>query len=293
MAKIITREFILKHPTDSGREDEVVSGDIRYTDAGKLKPVVVIIHGFKTFKDWGMFPYAGEYFAARGFISIVMNFSGNGVKPGAKKITEWDIFARNTPSKQIGDVHLILDALREGEFGVYGIHNVGGSLSLLGHSEGAAISLITASEREDIGAVIAWSSISTFYRLPAEIMSLWRKNGSLDFPDDPEYGTVRIGIEALNDLEQNRTRLDIVAAVKKLRCPLFFVQGTNDPTVSVEEAEQLFEISVNPKSGILKITDANHLYGVSHPYEKGSSKDFEYIIEQSYLWLNSKPQVPV
>ena len=66
-------------------------GDIRWkeaiSDSGVRKlPAILVCHGFKAFKDWGPFPSIGRYFAESGFVSIVFNFSHNGIGKNFQKI---------------------------------------------------------------------------------------------------------------------------------------------------------------------------------------------------------------
>ncbi|RZK32728.1 MAG: dienelactone hydrolase, partial [Hymenobacter sp.] len=46
------------------------------------KPVIVFVHGFKGFKDWGHFPLLARFFAEQGFVFIKLNLSHNGVVVG-------------------------------------------------------------------------------------------------------------------------------------------------------------------------------------------------------------------
>ena len=43
------------------------------------RPAVLVLHGFKGFKDWGMFPPLAERLALAGFSAVSPNFSGSGV----------------------------------------------------------------------------------------------------------------------------------------------------------------------------------------------------------------------
>lgn len=287
MELLTKQEFVLSHPPGSGRDEEVVSGDIRYIDDGRPKPLMVISHGYKTFKDWGMFPHTGEYFAERGFVTIVINFARNGVGKGEKEITDWDQFARLTPTSEIEDLHLVLDAVDEGALEYYAIDTEKTDRILLGHSGGGAVSIITAAERDDVNAVISWSSPSTFDRIEPEQKASWREKGELELQGDPEYGTVRIGIEPLDDIENNAARLNVIEAVRRLKCPVFIAQGDNDPTVLREEAGKLADAADNQKSSIIELRGADHLYGVTHPYEPGSSENLSRLLDETNRWIKS------
>ncbi len=71
--------FLLKnaHP-------DVIEGDIRFKNNGVLKPAIVVLHGFKGFKDWGFFPFLCEQLAFKNAIVVNFNFSLNGVNIGKK-----------------------------------------------------------------------------------------------------------------------------------------------------------------------------------------------------------------
>ncbi len=46
---------------------------------GEPAPGVLIVHGFKGFKDWGMFPLMAERLAEAGFAACRFNLSGSGI----------------------------------------------------------------------------------------------------------------------------------------------------------------------------------------------------------------------
>jgi uncharacterized protein len=282
-----SREFVLSHPAGSARDNEVVAGDIRYIDEGRPKPVMIVSHGYKTFKDWGMFPYVGEYFAERGYVTITINFARNGVKPGEKHISDWEQFARLTPTTTIEDLHLVLDAVEEGALGYYGIDAENTKRILVGHSGGGAVSLIVAAERSDIHAVASWSSPVTLDRFRPEEKQSWREKGEIELHGDPEYGTIRLGIEPLDDIENNSVRLNIENAVKRLQCPVFIAQGDRDPTVAYREAERLFDAAGIEKGTLLKLEGSDHLYGVTQPYKPGTSDFLDRLLDETNYWLET------
>src|SRR5687768_17465471 len=53
--------------------------DVRAGGRGSPRPAVVVMHGFKGFKDWGMFPPLAERLAQAGFSAVSFNASGSGV----------------------------------------------------------------------------------------------------------------------------------------------------------------------------------------------------------------------
>ena len=97
------------------------------------RPAVVVIHGFKGFKDWGLWPSLGERMARAGFSAITFNLSGSGVDDTGEFVYP-ERFGHNTFSAELQDVRRVVDALAAGELGVAPPTRLG----LLGHSRGGA-----------------------------------------------------------------------------------------------------------------------------------------------------------
>src|SRR5690348_7330974 len=107
MAGNITQEAF----TLSSREGEKLRADIRYVKTGEPKPVILFLHGFKGFKDWGAFPAVREYLALAGFVSIGFNFSHNGIGEDLQTFTELDRFSHNTFSLELQEIEDVLGIL--------------------------------------------------------------------------------------------------------------------------------------------------------------------------------------
>jgi len=58
------------------------AADATWQPTGQPQPVVVFVHGFKGFKDWGHFGLLARFFAERGFVFVKLNLSHNGVVVG-------------------------------------------------------------------------------------------------------------------------------------------------------------------------------------------------------------------
>jgi predicted alpha/beta-fold hydrolase len=55
--------------------------DLTFDDAQQNAPLVIFVHGFKGFKDWGTHSLVARYFAEHGFRFLKFNFSHNGTTP--------------------------------------------------------------------------------------------------------------------------------------------------------------------------------------------------------------------
>src|SRR5258706_4966345 len=139
-----------------------INGDIRYAMSARRMPVVIICHSFMAFKNWGFFPYIGERLADAGFVSLVFNFSHNGVIGDGNRITDFAKFEQNTFHLELSDLGRILDAVSGKEIGAEWIDAE--RITLLGHSRGGGISIVRAATDDRVRSLVTWSAISTFDR---------------------------------------------------------------------------------------------------------------------------------
>jgi len=95
----------------------------------KSSPCLILVHGFKGFKDWGFFPYTATYFADKGFFVLSFNFSHNGVDESVNDFTRLDKFAENTVSLEVSELAQIINAYKSGFFE----ESVFGKICLIGH----------------------------------------------------------------------------------------------------------------------------------------------------------------
>ena len=79
--------------------------DVRAAGRDMPRPAVVVVHGFKGFKDWGMFPPLAERLARAGFVAVSFNLSGGGVDEAGDFVFP-ERFGHNTFSAEIEDLRL-------------------------------------------------------------------------------------------------------------------------------------------------------------------------------------------
>jgi len=155
--------------------------DVRVPDGAGPFPVVVVLHGFKGFKDWGMFPPTCERLAAAGLATVAMNASRNGIGAGDPcELTELESFARDTPRRQVGDVQLVVDAISSGAAGP-GLDP--GRIGLLGHSRGGGVAVLAAAADPRVSALVTWAAVASFDRWTERAKAEWRRTGRLDVPN--------------------------------------------------------------------------------------------------------------
>ncbi|MCB2377861.1 alpha/beta hydrolase [Hymenobacter sp. BT635] len=259
-------EFLLTSP----RHARPFAADARFVPSGRPKPVVVFVHGFKGFKDWGHFNVLADYFAAHGFVFVKLNLSHNGVVPGGTgDLEDLEAFGQNNFSLELDDVGTLLDYLFSPEASVLPAAEVDvRQLLLVGHSRGGGIVLLKAAEDARVQAVAAWAPISSVNpRWPEALMQQWKQDG-VQYVDNMRTGQrMPLYYQLVEDFEANQQRLDIPGNVReKLRQPLLILHGDQDETLPVQMAHDLK--SWKPDAELVVVPGAGHMFGGKHPWDE-------------------------
>ncbi len=239
-------------------------GVVHLPDQGREvgpRPAVVICHGFKGFMEWGFFPHLANLLADRGFVAVRFNLSGSGMKPGDELVTDIEAFRTATFSKDLAELRSIVHSVgRDIAPGVADPDR----LAIIGHSRGGGTALLTAAAMP-LRALVTWSAVSTFDRLGPEEKDQWRAAGSIPVVNARTGQELPLGTEVLDDLEANRSLLDLPAAASARNAPWLIIHGEEDETVPVSEAEVL-AAAAGARASLLRIAGASHTFGVSHPF---------------------------
>jgi pimeloyl-ACP methyl ester carboxylesterase len=260
--------FLLKG-TRHGRAFEA---DATYQATGQPKPVVVFVHGFKGFKDWGHFPLLADFFAERGFVFVKLNLSHNGIVVGGTgDLEDLDAFGRNNFSIELDDIGQVIDALfTPGATPVPATEMALNRLCLVGHSRGGGLVLLKAAEDRRVRAVATWASIADVdQRWPQPMLDEWQRTGILHVPNLRTGQQLPLHYQIVEDYVANRPRLDIPHNVRRrLRQPLLLVHGDEDETVPVHAAHALHQLK--PNAELLLVPGAGHMFGGAHPWPETS-----------------------
>jgi uncharacterized protein len=241
---------------------------------------LVLVHGFKGFKDWGFFPYTAKQFADKGYFVLSFNFSHNGIGESKLEFTELNKFAENTVSLEVSELVQVIKAYKNGFFN----DNVFGKICLIGHSRGGAVSLLS-SLIEKVNAYIVWASVDRLDRYTKRQKDEWRKQGFVEVLNSRTNQMMRMNIDLLEDIETNKPgSLSIEKAVKELNKPLLIVHGEQDLTVPIAEGEQIFKWSDKSITEFEKIPATGHTFDIGHPFE-GSSKKFDSLLSKTESFL--------
>ncbi len=242
-------------------DNEVINFDIRKTGTSSKKPLVIVSHGFKGFKEWGFLPYLSERMAEKGAIVYTQDFSLNGIIDAEKRTYDIDKFSRNTISQALSDIDYLINHCKE-EYK----EEWNGDVYLFGHSLGGGISIVAGKKFEAVKKIAVWGSISTFDRYSQRQKEIWRKRGVMEFNDQTTGETFKIDICYLEDLESNADEFSIMGSIKNLEKPLLILHGHVDVTVRPVEAQRMYDESNKKITNLVVQEKTNHTFGVVHPF---------------------------
>lgn len=242
--------------------------------------LVVIVHGFKGFKDWGFFPWVSARLGACGVASVRFDMSRNGIGERPGEFDRLDLFAGDTYLRELDDLRRVLGwASDVGELDSL-------PLFLMGHSRGAGVAILGARwfDNGAIRGIVTWSGIARADRWSDETKREWRRRGVLEVPNLRTGQIMRISTAVLDELEERRADLDILAATAALECPLLIVHGRADETVPASEAEDLAAATNN--ASLVLLENATHTFGAKHPFE-GVPRELSFAMHATLGFVNA------
>ncbi|GGE02044.1 alpha/beta hydrolase family protein [Paenibacillus nasutitermitis] len=267
MSELTTQSFTL-----SLGEDLFVHGEVRVIVDGRKKPVVVVAHGFKGFKDWGFFPYLCGQLADRGFAAVSFNFSCNGV--GETDFDELDKYPLNTYSREQNDLKALLDELVSGRLPLSQACDLS-RISLLGHSRGGGNSIIYAAEDKRIGAVVTWNGIAQADLFDGAFRAEVLEQGIGYVTNARTRQQMPVSAGFFHDLDTNRERFDIPAVLAELTIPVLILQGEQDAARLLTGFRKLQQAA--PQHHYATVEGGNHTFGAVHPFA-GTTDELEQAI---------------
>lgn len=255
--------------------------DVRSGGRAEPRSAVIVLHGFKGFKDWGMFPPLADRLARAGFAVISFNLSGSGVDDQGD-FSFPEKFGHNTFSAEVTDLSRVINALARGQLGVPEPPAIG----VIGHSRGGGTAILSAAIDPRIAALVTWSAISTVERWSPESRAEWRRTGKTEIRNARTGEIFPLYTDVLTDLERHAAgSLDIRAAAAKVSTPWLLIHGTNDEAVPIREAELLSGLATIPTLAYVPVDGAGHTFGAVHPFA-GMTTALDRVFQETVDWFS-------
>ena len=226
--------------------------------------LVLFVHGFMGFMDWGAWHLVRDFFTHAGFDFCRFNLSHNGGNTNDPiDFPDTEAFGKNTYSKELIDISSLLKHLESK-------HRTYQKIHLIGHSRGGAMAILATQKwkyASPLGEVCTWAAICDIERrFPSgKELELWKETGLRFVKNGRTLQNLPQYYELYMDFQSNKVELAILAAAKEIGKRLHIFHGDQDTTVPISEAHELYEVS---GAKVSKIKDADHVFGTSHPWNK-------------------------
>lgn len=231
-------------PADPGAD--AAAGELRNASGERLdhvfvagapgrKDLAVLLHGVTSERGR---PWAQDLTAglnARGIAVVQFSFSGNGASEGR--------FEDSTPTKEVGDLGSILDAL------------AGWRVACVGHSMGGAVGMLRASSDPRIAALVSLAGM-------VHVREFMQRH----------FGHLRVGEGMLGkpacpwnpSLEEDARRIGSLTEVAAgIRIPWLLVHGTRDELVPLQDSLDA-RAAAGGRPELLTIEGADHRFAGAH-----------------------------
>ncbi|MCE5168653.1 alpha/beta fold hydrolase [Paenibacillus profundus] len=278
----------------SWKEQRTLRGDVFIPEQQKKQGVLIITHGYKGFKDWGMFPYAAEQLAERsGLLTITFNFTYNGVGPSLDRFDEPERFAVNTYEREQEDLTALLQLITGGDFNEWLQQAAPGRrigpeapVYLLGHSRGGASCLLYALDHpEEIAGVITWNGVTNMDLFTAEQKHEMRTSGRSKVVNARTGEALPLDRVMLDDLEANRERYDLIGRTASASFPMALIQGSDDLPGFRDGSARL--VASYPAAEWITIEGGGHTFNAVHPFQ-GTTPELEAALDATASWLQAQ-----
>lgn len=233
--------------------------------AGTNRALVIFVHGYKGYKDWGAWNLVESYFVEKNFGFMKFNMSHNGgTVEDPIDFPDLEAFGNNCYSYELHDLNVIIDEAHrlihqelEADIPIY----------LMGHSRGGGMAVLAGYENDKVSKIVSLAGICDIeMRFPdGEELKEWRNkevkyvlNGRTN-QQMPHYYSF------YEDFDRNRKRLNIEHAATQLSVPFLQVHGDMDVSVSITEGMNL---AAWTKTDLKIIKGAEHTFGTKHPWEQ-------------------------
>ncbi|WP_312194884.1 alpha/beta hydrolase family protein [Epilithonimonas vandammei] len=255
---------LIKHKNIILKSSREFLTDVIFPNSDKKLPLIIFVHGYKGYKDWGAWELMGEKFANAGFYFVKFNMSHNGTTlENLNNLTDLESFANNNFSRELADLEVVINHFKT-QKEVDSNHII-----LIGHSRGGGVSVIKASENKNITKLITLASISTLDRFPKnEAFENWKKDGVYYIEHARTKQQLPHYFQFFEDYENNKERFDVEKACRNLTIPSLFIHGSADEAVESKHSENLHHWTKDSQFKIIE--NANHTFGAREPWEETS-----------------------
>jgi uncharacterized protein len=238
--------------------------DITYNKNTDSKGIILFLHGFKSFKDWGHFNQIAAFFAESNYTFIKLNFSHNGVGYKAEELTDFvdlEAFGNDNITNSLEDVKSVIDFILSCNLSCFNTIATSNIL-IMGHSKGGGLAVLAQQKFKLFSKIVTLAGIAKFNRSWTKAaLEEWKLKGIIYVQNTRTNQMMPIKYQIVEDYFNNN--YEILEAATVINIPWLIVHGSADETVNVEEGKSLSD--ANNGSELFIVNNASHTFGSSYP----------------------------
>jgi uncharacterized protein len=221
--------------------------------------MILFIHGFMGYKDWGAWNLMQDFYTSKGFGFCKYNVSHNGTTiDNPTEFNDLIAFANNSYTKELEDLTSALNWL-ENQFDELP------KIYLVGHSRGGGVALL-GSKDERVYRVVTLAAISSIEkRFPeGKQLQVWETQGTKYTLNGRTNQKMPQLFSQYEDFIANKELLDIQKACETSTKRTLVIHGDADTSVEIKEGH---DIANWLKTRLFEIEEADHTFGAKEPWD--------------------------
>lgn len=233
----------LKNITIFNKNNLKLAVIIHIPDESRKYPAVILLHGFTGYKEERNYVELANQLVNHGYVVIRFDASGFGESEGT--LTKDYRF-----SNYLSDIEVIYQYLISQKF----VDNK--RIGLMGHSMGAMLSIIYASQNRNIKAIC---SVSPPYKMGTtdllkDYLEEWKVKGYWEKVSS-KYGKIRVPYAFIEDAQ----KYNVFNYIVDLKTPKLIIWGSEDKNVRPEDTKRIYEKAGQSKE-FLEVSGMGHYY---------------------------------
>ncbi len=258
-----------------GSSGEAIFGTT-HQPSGTAKGVVLMAHGFKGYKDYGMFPWLAANLSNEGYVVHRFNFSHSGMLNNDGPFERLDLFEQATWNGQVEDLKILAETFAQSDL----------PLILFGHSRGGVAALLAVGRGEvEASQVISLSAPSNCLSMTEEAKKKLLEDGRIESPSGRTGQMLYVGKVFLEEQLASPESHDLISMVSDIDTPCLIIHGEEDPTVPVLSGITLSETI--PNATLQIIQGGDHVFNTPNPFSVDGepSQQLNQVWDAMQIWL--------
>ncbi|MCH2141798.1 MAG: lysophospholipase [Phycisphaerales bacterium] len=245
--------------------DEFTIHGSTHLPAGDANGVVIIVHGYMGFKEYGMFPWLASQICDQGAIVHRINLSHSGMEHGQGGFND-EAFRRGTWNAAVEDIVRVVGCVQEGV-----LAGQGKGIILLGHSRGGSSCLLAAGRHggdplmQMVCGIVSLSAPASLRRFRDDAWATLESGQPFILRSNRTGQNLHVDPIWLESQLADPAGHDLLAQVGEVIVPIVLIHGSEDATVSASDAVSL--ASANPGASTVHIIEgADHVFQTPNPF---------------------------